>query len=354
MPALLAILLGLLASSFVQAPARAAQAPAVAVDIAPVHGLVARVMQGIGEPTLILPPGASPHGYAMRPSEARALQEADLVVWIGPELTPWLARSIDSMAADARQLELLAYEGTQTLDYRDSALFEKHDHGDEHGHDEAAEHDDDEHGHDEAAEHHGDEHGHDEAAEHHEDEGEHAHDDAHDHHHEGTDPHAWLDPVNGKVWLRAMAEALAELDPANAENYRANAEEGVAELEALSAEIRAKLEPIAGARFIVFHDAYQYFENRFDMQATGAVSLGDSTSPGPARVQAVRDLIQGAGVACVFAEPQFSPQLIDTLVEGTEVKTGTLDPIGAKLTPGEAFYPALLDGLADGLLACLG
>jgi len=369
--------------------------PVVVTDIPPVHSLVARVMQGIGEPTLILPPGASPHGYAMRPSEAAALSDADVVFWVGPELTPWLDRAIDTLGTNAKAVELLEAPGTVHLEFREGATFEAHHHGDEehdgHGHDEAGhdDHDHDDHGdgahehaehdhdhdhedhaahedHDEHEGHDHAEHDHDgdedhaahddhEGHDHDEHEG-HGHDehaDAHGHDHHGVDPHAWLDPENGKVWLTAIAETLAQADPDNADAYRANAADASGELDALTDTISGTLEPVRGKPFIVFHDAYHYFENRFDIEAAGAVSLSDASKPGPARVKEIRDTIVSLGAACVFAEPQFPPALITTLIEGTDAREATLDPLGTEIEPGPALYPALLTDLAANLSDCL-
>lgn len=351
-----------------------AEVPRVAVDIAPVHALVAQVMDGVGAPILVVPPGASPHGYALRPSEAAALQGADLVVWVGPELTPWLADPLATLAPDAARLALLGVENVRLLDYRDGVRFADHDHGDHaeqgetHAHDDHAE-DDHKHGaHDHHDDHkngdhdhhdhgHGhDDHGHEEHG--HEDHGnghgheDHDHED-HGHDHSGTDPHAWLDPVNAALWLGAIADKLSRLDPDNAAHYAANATRAQAGLTALEADIAARMAPLRG-KFIVFHDAYHYFEARFGVEAAGAISLSDAAPPGPARVAEIRDLVADQSITCVFAEPQFNRGLVDAVFEGTGVTIGVIDPIGATLSPGGALYGALLEGMAASFEACLG
>jgi zinc transport system substrate-binding protein len=308
-----------------------ADAPKVATDIPPVHSLVARVMQGAGEPALILPPGASPHGHAMRPSEAAALADAEVVVWMGPALTPWLERAVDALSSGAASLELLDARGTLLLGYREAAAFGHRDHaGAEHGEHGIAQGDDDDRAHA----------GVDERV------------------HAGIDPHAWLDPENAKLWLDAIAATLTEADPENAESYARNAAEGRAELDALMAELSETLGPVRERPFIVFHDAYHYFERRFGIEAAGAISLGDASSPSPARIaevrETVRETVRGTGAACVFAEPQFPADLIETVVEGTEARAAVLDPVGAALAPGPALYPQLLRGLAGELRECLG
>ncbi len=299
--------------------------PKVATDIPPVHSLVARVMLGVGAPDLILPPGASPHGYSMRPSEARALADADVVIWTGAALTPWLGRAIETLAPQATTLELLGVPGTILLGFREGATFERHDHGGmEDGHGSGVT------GHDAKPE---DQH----------------HDDAHG----AVDPHAWLDPQNAELWLDAIAGTLGRADPEHADAYARNAADAQADLDALTREISTMLDPIRGRPFIVFHDAYHSFEARFGLEAAGAVSLGDGSTPSPARVAAIRGAVRDTGAACVFAEPQFAPSLVETVVEGTQARAAVLDPLGAMLAPGPELYPALLRQLAEDLRDCL-
>jgi zinc transport system substrate-binding protein len=307
-PAILALL--------VFSPAAEAAAPRVVADIGPVQSIVARVMQGVGQPGLILPPGASPHGYALRPSEARQLQEADVVVWIGPALTPWLADPISRLAPDATLVTLENAAGVGTLPVRAGGPFEPHTH-DEHGHDER---------------------GHDESGQ--DDTG-------------AIDGHLWLDPDNAVAAARATAAVLAGADPGNAGAYAANAEAFAAETAAQSARIAARLAHLQDRPFIVFHDGFQYFERRFGLPAAGSVALHDGDAPGTARIAAIRDQARTAGVVCALAEPEFEPALLGTITEGTAVRTAELDGLGAALPPGPTLYPALLDGIVDSLTACL-
>jgi len=309
----------------------AAAAPSVVADIPPVHSLVSIVMDGVGTPGLLVQPGASPHGYSLRPSEAEALDRADAVFWIGEILEPWLEGSIEALASDANVVELMEAEGTTELAVRESATFEKHSH-EEHGHND---HDEDH------AEHEHEEHEHEEAEAH----------EGHDHH--GHDPHAWLDPENARVWLDVIAAELSELDPENAETYRANAESGKAELARVMDEISDTLESAQGSNFIVFHDAYQYFENRFDFPASGSISLGDASDPSPARIEEIQHKVEELQITCVFSEPQFNTGMIKTVLRGSDAKVGVLDPLGADLEPGAGLYPQLLRNLGDGLADCL-
>ncbi len=343
-----------------------AEVPQVAADITPVHGLVARVMQGLGEPVLVVPPGASPHGYAMRPSEARALDQADLVFWMGGALTPWLEGPLEELAGGAHRIELLETEGTTVLPFREGARFAAHAHEDEHGghedHDDHEGHEDhadhDGHGHDEAAEAHDDHADHDgheghDHDEHAEEKGHDDHGDAHaGHDHDGADPHAWLLPGNAQAWLDVIATELAEHDPDNAAAYKANAEAGKQEIAETVASISASLEPFRAKQFIVFHDAYQYFERGFGLSAAGAISLGDAVKPSPARIAEVRGVVADLKVSCVFSEPQFNPGVVATVLDGTGAGTALLDPLGAKLEPGPQFYPALLREIGSAIAGC--
>ncbi|WP_433989260.1 zinc ABC transporter substrate-binding protein [Sulfitobacter sp. TBRI5] len=323
-----------------------ADVPRVAVDIAPVHSLVARVMQGVGTPDLIVQPGASPHEYSLRPSEASALQEADLVVWIGEDLTPWLHDAIGTLAKDAAVTELLEADGTMLLEFREGALFEAHDHDDEDDHKDE---------HDHADEHdHKDEHDH--ADEAHADE-EKAHDDKdhadHDHAHGEHDPHAWLSTQNAATWLNLIAGQLSAADPENAGTYFANAAAARGEIEALNGEIRAVLDPVRGGQFIVFHDAYQYFETDFDFPASGAISISDASDPGPARITEIQARIAEQGIDCVLAEPQFNPDMVASVLDGTQASTAIIDPLGSDIELGPALYPQLMRNLASNLAGCL-
>ncbi|WP_412551572.1 zinc ABC transporter substrate-binding protein [Shimia sp. MIT910701] len=359
-----------------------ADAPKVVTDIAPIQALVAKVMDGVGTSKQLLPANVSPHDYAMRPSEARALQNAELVIWVGAELTPMLEDSIESLASEAATLELLHLNGTRELEFRESETFiemslggkDPHNHGDDHhdeheehtdhdDHDDHDEHDDHDKHNDHAHEGHADE-DHDDH-EKHEDE-EHAehkegHDDHHDEHdahgshdghsHEGVDPHAWLDPENARFWASAIALKLSEIDPGNAAAYRANAADLDAELAALTTSISEQLAPLQGKGFVVFHDAYQYFETRFDLAASGAFLNGDGASPSAARLASIRDVLTDNNITCVFTEPQFNDDIVKAISEGLDLHSEELDPTGAKQDAPN--YVDLIQTLANQFEACL-
>lgn len=322
-----------------------ADAPNVAVDIAPVHSLVARVMDGVGTPDLILPPGASPHEYSLRPSEAGALQNADLVIWMGEDLAPWMESAVETLAGNAEVLTLLEARETNLLEFREGALFE------EHHHHEGEDHDDHDSDHEE---HHEDEHHDDHGDEHHDEHNDHEEHDAHEGHDHGShDPHAWLSPSNASAWLTLIAAKLSAADPDNAGAYFANATAAQAEMTALSDEVGAILNPVRGKSFVVFHDAYQYFENDFDFPASGAISLSDATDPSPARIAEIQSRVRDEGIKCVLSEPQFNPGLVATVLEGTKANTGVIDPLGADLEVGSTLYPQLIRNMANTLVDCL-
>ena len=353
-----------------------ADVPDVVTDIAPVHSLVARIMEGVGTPDLILPQNASPHGFALRPSQAAALQNADLVFWVSENLTPWLGEALETLAPDAVSIELLEVADTRVLPIRTGATFEAHDHDDhaeEHDedHDDHADHEDHaDHGHEE---HHDDDHGdhadgHDDHAEDHADHGHDEHHDDHDghddhdeeghagdhagHDHSGIDPHAWLDPLNAAVWAQAIAETLAQADPENALSYQANADNLLMELGDLVADVNAEFSMSSPIGFIVFHDAYQYFESRFGLSPLGAISLSDATAPSAGRVAEIRERIAELGGTCVFAEPQFDPRIVATVTEGTQTSTAVIDPLGSGLDIGAGLYPALIRAMAESFQSC--
>ncbi|MEM0989443.1 MAG: zinc ABC transporter substrate-binding protein [Pseudomonadota bacterium] len=476
-----------------------ADPPTVVTDILPVHGLVAAVMEGVGEPSVLITGTASPHGFAMRPSQAAALQDADLVVWMGEELSPAIGRAVENLSGEGKNIALLDVDGLTLHEFRDGPIF---DHDGHEGHDEHAGHTHGEHGHDkEAHAEHGHDHdkeghaeggheGHDHGKEAHEGhghgegghafewaglfdlqpgtyswsfakvdgdyadpamrmvilaasdieaveeaaeellegdaatektaggalvaadtayslvfdpatdmtvfevtiteagkyafftehmpfefeadehffkdvagldvepvaqepDGDHGHGHGHAHAHDGVDPHAWLDPENAEVWLKIIAEKLSELDPENAATYQANAEKAHALIDAAVSEAAVKLEPVRGERFLVFHDAYQYFEHRFKIEAAGAISIGDATAPSAARLAEIRDFMNDTGAECIFREPQFNPAVAENIAKGTGAHVGEIDPLGSAIAPGPAFYPMLIAATAGALVECL-
>jgi zinc transport system substrate-binding protein len=326
----LSIVLGLCAWAL--APARAAEPVRVVVTIKPLHALVAGVMEGVGEPALLISGGGSPHSYALKPSEATALRKAQVVVRVSEHLESFLDRPIKSLAKDAKVVTMDDLDGVTLLEPREGGVWDEHDH----------DHEEQEHeAHGQAAEAEG---GHDHDQEH---AGEHGRE------HEEHNPHLWLTPANARVLVDAMAKTLAEADPGNATRYQANAKAMHAKLAALDAELRAATKPLAGKPYVVFHDAYHYFEDRYGLSAAGSITVSPERQPGAKRLTEIRDKIKSLDAVCVFAEPQFEPKLINTLIEGTSAKRGVLDPLGAALPAGPALYFELMRGLATSLSACL-
>lgn len=326
------------ASLLVATSAAGHAAPKVVASIKPVHSLVASVMQGVAEPQLIIEGAGSPHTYSLRPSQARALQEADLIFWIGHELEAFLEKPVETIGTGAKSIELIDAHGLVKLPFREGGAFEGHDHGEhggEHGH---ADHDEDKHD-----DHAG--HDHDET---------HGHDDGHGHAHGAFDAHIWLDPENAKAMVSEIAEALSAADPDNAAAYEANAAKTVERIETMRTDIDARLTPLRGKGFIVFHDGYQYFEKRFGVTASGSITVSPEVMPGAERVAEIKARIGELGATCVFAEPQFEPKLIQVVTEGTDARSGVLDPLGAELADGPDLYFGLIDGLASSMEQCLG
>ena len=334
----------------------------VIASIKPVHSLVAAVMEGVGKPELLVEGAGSPHTYSLKPSQAKKLQEANLVFWMSHDLEAFLERSIEGIATNAKSVSLMESHGLTTLNFREGGAFDAHAHDahkdhDDHGHDDHDNHnkdDHDNHGHDDHDDHKKDDHdghGHDDHDDHKKDDyDDHGHD---EHGHDETDPHVWLDPVNAKALVHEIEEALAEADPANARAYEANAEAMMSRLDNLVAEIDAELEPVKGRGYVVFHDAYQYFENRFGVSAVGSLTVSPEVLPGAERVAELREKVKSLTATCVFSEPQFEPKLVMTITENTNAGTGVLDPLGASIDDGAELYFTLIRNMAKSLKDCL-
>lgn len=298
----------------------------VVASIKPVHSLVAAVMEGVGEPALLVRGAGSPHAYSLRPSEARALEGAKLVFWIGEGMEVFLDKPLETLGGGATIVKLADAPGLVRLDFREGGPFEAHDHDDHEAHDG-----------------------------HREEEHEHAHDAEEDgeHEHHGIDMHLWLDPLNAKAFVGEIQTALSRADPANAAAYQENAAALAERLDALVAETETALAPVRSRDFVVFHDAYQYYENRFDIPAAGSITVSPETSPGAQRIAEIKAKVEELGAACVFTEPQFEPGLVAVATEGTDAATGVLDPLGAELEDGPDLYFELIRGLTTSLTACL-
>ncbi|MBC7908181.1 MAG: zinc ABC transporter substrate-binding protein [Rhodospirillaceae bacterium] len=294
-----------LALTILAAPAQA-EVPKVMASIQPLHSLVASVMKGVGEPGLMVSGAQSEHTYALKPSDARALQAARMVVLVDEAYETFLAKPLKGTKAEI--IALADLPGAATLLPRKGGVWEP-----EHG-----------------------EQGHN-----------------HGHNHAAADGHLWLDPANARLLVTAVADRLAELDPANADTYHANATATVARLEALDGQMKAKLAPVAGKPFVVFHDAYQYVEKRYGLTSAGSITVDPDRPPSAKRLAALRDRLKASGAACVFREPQFPAPVVQTLAESAGARVGVLDPQGADIPPGPEQYFTLMTRLADGLASCL-
>ncbi|MGV1869389.1 zinc ABC transporter substrate-binding protein ZnuA [Agrobacterium rosae] len=320
----------LLASAAMIASSNAMAAPNVVVSIKPIHSLVAAIMDGVAEPTLIVDGGASPHTYSLKPSNAKAIQSADVVFWVGDGLEKFLEKPLQSLAGKATVVELDDAKGIEKLKFREGGPFEAHDHEEHEGHD------------------HAHEEGHD-----HKHEAEHSHDDGHDHEEGEYDMHLWLDPANAKAMAVEIGKTLMTADPGNAKTYQDNTKKLVDNIDALDKEIAATVEPIKDKPFVVFHDAYQYFEHRYGVKTAGSITVSPENTPGADRIKQIHAKVKELNATCVFAEPQFEPKLVKVVTEGTNAKSGTLDPEAGTLKAGPDLYFQMMRGIATSLKDCL-
>ena len=305
----------------------------VVASIKPIHSLVSAITEGIGEPILLVKGAGSPHTYSLKPSQAKELQEADVIFWMGHDLEAFLENSIDNIAANAMTISLMESDKLTKFNFREGGTFDDHGH-DDHGDDKHDDHDD--HGHDKHDDH--DDHGHDK------------HDDHDDH---GADPHVWLDPVNAIVLVQEIKNALIAADPKNEPAFEENARVTIEKLNELISEIDAELEPVKGRGYVVFHDAYQYFENRFGVTAVGSITVSPEVLPGAERIREIQNKVRELDATCVFSEPQFEPKLVATVTENTNAGTGVLDPLGASISSGPQLYFTLIRNMANSLKKCL-
>ena len=308
----------------------------VVASIKPIHSLASYLMDGVAKPDLIVDGYASPHGFAMKPSHAKMLQNADIVFWVGEDLENFLEKPLNSIATKAEKIEFMDLKGLVKLKFRERNIFDDHD---DHDHDEHAKKDDhDDHDHDEHAKK---EDGHDDHDDH----------DGHEGHNHGEfDPHIWLDPINAKVILFEMSKHLIENDPKNETAYRANLSKAYKEIDKLTANVSSELTNSVAS--IVFHDAYQYFEKRFDVNILGAFTVNTDVMPGAEQLAEIREIIEHDKVACVFSEPQFNPDIIKAVARDMNIKTGVVDPLGATLNPGKNLYFDLIKNMSSSFKGC--
>ena len=314
----------------------------VVTSIKPIHSLASYLMDGIGKPELIVDGYASPHGFSMKPSHAKMLQNADLIFWVGEDLESFLEKPLSSIAKKAEKIELIEIKGLNVLKFRERNIFDKHNHD---NHDDHDDHDD--HGKKEEHNDHDDHDDHGKKEEHddHDD-----HDDHEGHAHGEYDPHIWLDTMNAKAMLNEMAEHLIENDPKNEAKYKSNLDKALKDIDKLTIEVMTELNNSVSS--IVFHDAYQYFEKRFNVNVLGAFTVNTDVMPGAEQLAEIREIIEHDKVACVFSEPQFNPDIINAVAKDMKIKTGVLDPLGATLDPGKDLYFKLIRNMSASFKGC--
>ena len=291
----------------------------VVTTIKPLHSLISSVMEGVGEPSLIIEGTSNPHTFVFKPSHAQMLEEADIVFWIGEDLEAFMEKPLDSLAGNATKISFMELSSIEKLKFREENIFDDHD---DHGHDDHDGHEDEHEGHDD-----------------------------HDGHNHGEfDAHIWLDPSNAIKMVLEISHELSEADPDNAAKYEQNENKTITSLNNLINEINSSIPK--DASYVVFHDAYQYFENRFGVSSAGALTLNPDVLPGAKQIDAIQDLIQDENIKCIFSEPQYNPKIIETLAADMKISTGIMDPLGAFIDQGPEMYQNLILDIANSLKDC--
>ena len=298
-------IIAILLSLSLIAPINHASAPQVVVTIKPIHALVSGVMEGVGTPYLLLSGGESPHSYSLRPSQVRQLRKANIVIWVSPNVETFLEKIVTTLSEKTQILRLIDLHSLNLLKVRNGKDWESH-HHDEHPHNDF-----------------------------------------------DVDPHIWLNPENAKIIVQAIAQTLSKIDPNNSLRYRTNAVRMIEQLDLLDKNLMQQLAPVKNIPFLVFHDAYQYFEQRYQLTAVGAINLSPENRPSVRRLYQLRSRLKKQKIRCVFSEPQFESALVATVIEGSSVRRGVLDPLGADLAIGTKSYFTLLNNMAHSLKQCL-
>ena len=312
----------------------------VVTTIKPLHSLVSSVMKGVGEPSLIIEGTNNPHTFVFKPSHAEMIENADIVFWIGEDLEAFMEKPLDSLAKNAKTISFMDLASIEKLKFREQNIFDDHD-----GHD-----DHDDHGHkDDDHDDHDDHDGHDDEHDGHDDHDDHAgHHDGHNH--GEFDAHIWLDPANAKEMVLEISHELSELDPSNKSKYEDNASKTIVALDKHIEDVDKSLSK--DISYIVFHDAYQYFEKRFGVIPAGALTLNPDVLPGAKQIADIQDVINDKGIKCIFSEPQYNPKIIETLGNDMNISTGVMDPLGAYIDAGPSMYSDLINGIANSIKDC--
>ena len=292
----------------------------VVTTIKPLHSLVSSVMDGVSEPSLIIEGTNNPHTFVFKPSHAKLLEEADMVFWIGEDLEAFMEKPLKSLASNAKKIAFMDLASIEKLKFIEENIFDDHDDHDDHDG-----HEDEHEGHDDHAGHEG-------------------------HNHGEFDAHIWLDPMNAKEMVHEIAHELSELDPSNKEIYEANANRALKSLDKLMEDVGKDVPK--DISYVVFHDAYQYFEKRFGVSTAGALTLNPDVLPGAKQIADIQDLISDKGIKCIFSEPQYNPKIIETLASDMKISTGILDPLGANLDKGNTMYEELIKKISNSIKNC--
>ena len=314
----------------------------VVTSIKPIHSLASYLMDGVGKPDLIVDGFNSPHGFSMKPSHAKMLQNADLIFWIGEDLESFLEKPLNSIAKKAEKIELIEIKGLNVLKFRERNIFDEHDHDDH------AKKEDDHDDHDDHAKKEDDHDDHDDHAKKEDDHDD--HDEHEGHGHGEYDPHVWLDPINAKVILKEMTEHLIKNDSKNTSTYKSNLDKALKDIDKLTIDVMTELNESTSS--IVFHDAYQYFEKRFNVKILGAFTVNTDVMPGAEQLSEIREIIEHDKVKCIFSEPQFNPDIIKVVAKDMDIKTGAVDPLGATLNPGKDLYFDLIRNMSTSFKGC--
>ena len=319
----------------------------VVTTIKPLHSLISRIMETRGEPQLIIEGTNNPHTFVFKPSHAKMIEEADIVFWIGEDLEAFMEKPLNSLAKNAKKIAFMDSDSIEKLKFREVNIFDDHDDHDDHdGHEDEHEgHDDhDDHGHkdddhDDHDDHDGHEDEHDDHAGHHD-----------GHNHGEFDAHIWLDPENAKEMVKIIRDELIKIDPEGQRQYSVNAAGATLELDNLINSVEKELSK--DISYIVFHDAYQYFETRFGVKSAGALTLNPDVLPGAKQIADIQDLINDKGIKCIFSEPQYNPKIIETLGNDMNISTGVMDPLGAYIEAGPSMYIELINEIANSIKNC--
>jgi len=300
----------------------------VVTSIKPIHSLVSYVMDGVGTPDLIVDGYNSPHGFSLKPSHAKMLQEADIVIYVGEGLEEFLKKPLKSISQKSIKFELLKQSGMKKLKFRERNIFEGHEDHDDHGHGKKKKDDQDDHDHDKKAKK--------------DDHDDHGHDD-HGHGHGEFDPHIWLDPMNAKIIVKKVTNQLSKLDKENSSTYKSNSKKALKEIDDLIKQVKFNINK--DSKIVVFHDAYQYFEKRFEVNIIGALTVNADVLPGAEQLAEIREVIEHDKVTCVLSEPQFNPRIVEIIANDTNTNMGVLDPLGANLVKGKNLYFDLIKNI---------